>query len=106
VLHRLNVKFWDDFDAIVVPTDLAVIVDGKVKEDVEANRIRRALSMLKSGFDDEYIKRRLDLNDRNLEVIKNLSDYEKNMYLDMDQFFYLNPAKVDVSMIFHEVKSS
>ena len=104
VLHRLNVKFWDDFDAIVVPTTMATIVDGKVKDDVEAHKIRRALTMMRDKFDDGYIMRRLELSERNIEEIKKLSDYEKEMYLGMDQFFYLNPEKIDVSKIFHEVQ--
>ena len=35
------------------------------------------------------------------DYCKKLSDYEKEMYLGMDQFFYLNPEKIDVSKIFH-----
>lgn len=104
VLHRLNVKFWDDFDAIVVPTDIASVVDGKVKNDVEAHKIKRALSMINMGLSDGYIMRRLDITERNLDVIKGLSEYEKTMYLEMDQYFYLNPKKVDISKIFKEVK--
>ena len=38
----------------------------------------------------------------NLEEIKKLDDYLKTVFKEMDNYFFLNPAKIDLDKVFKE----
>lgn len=95
VMHRMNALYWEDFDALVIPQNVG---------DTSADKVRRALMLLNSKWTFPEISKRLSLD---VEVVKNISqmdDYRKKMFLEMDNYFFLNPAKVDVSKIFFETQ--
>ena len=99
VMHRLNVSNWDDFDALVVPTNLG---------DTKPPLIKRVLRMLQMNWGDEEIAKRLSIPVEHVVDIKNLSDYEKEIYSDeggkyFKNYFFLNPEAIDVARIFHKV---
>lgn len=99
ILHRLNTTCWLDFDALVVPTTLG---------DTKPHIIKRTLKMLNMGWSHKEIASRLGIPEEHVDIIENLSDYEKEVYLDVDgkyfkTFFLLNSETIDVSRIFHEV---
>lgn len=96
IMRRLNTKRWLDFEALVVPTEL---------EDTTPDLIQRALKLINQGQQNAYIAKRLDIPESHVEFIRNMSDYEKEVYLDVDKkyfktYFYLNPQTIDVSRIF------
>ena len=96
IMRRLNTKRWLDFEALVVPTEL---------EDTTPDLIQRALKLINQGQQNAYIAKRLDIPENHVEFIRNMSDYEKEVYLDVDKkyfktYFYLNPQTIDVSRIF------
>lgn len=94
VMHRMNVLYWEDFDALVIPQELG---------DTPADKIRRALTMLETDWKKESIARRLSIDMDMVEKIAAMNDYQKKMFLEMDSYFFLNPAKIDISKIFKEV---
>lgn len=96
VMHRMNVLFWEDFDSLVIPMAL---------KDTSIWQVKRALNMLdsKGCNTDAFIVKRLDLeNDEILNAIKNLSEYEKEMFRNTKSDFFLDPSKIDISKIFKE----
>ena len=95
VMHRMNVLYWEDFDALVIPQEL---------EDTSAENVRRALMLIDMNWSNESISSRLGMTNEVVEHIRYLDDYKKNMFLTMDNYFYLNPNNVDLSKIFKEVE--
>ena len=99
IMHRLNITCWQDFDALVVPTALW---------DTKPHIIKRALTLLNMGWSHAEIAKRLGIPDEHVAIIENMSDYEKEIYLDVDHkyfktYFHLNSEAIDVSRIFHAV---
>lgn len=94
IMHRMNVLYWEDFDALVIPQELG---------DTTADKVRRALKMLESDWDKESIAKRLGIPVEVVTHIEAMDDYKKQMFLTMESYFYLDPAKVDLSKIFVEV---
>lgn len=94
VMRRMNVLYWEDFDSLVIPTELG---------DTSADKIRRSLMLLQNGWDKEKICDRTGVTAETLEKINNLSDYLKNIFLGMENFFFIEPKKVDLDKIFKEV---
>ena len=99
IMHRLNITCWQDFDALVVPTALW---------DTKPHIIKRALKMLNMGWSHKEIANRLGIPDEHVAIIENLSEYEKEIYLDVEgkyfkTYFHLNSDAIDVSRIFHAV---
>lgn len=99
IMHRLNITCWEDFDAMVVPTALW---------DTKPHIIKRILKMLSMGWGHEEIAKRLGIPENHVEIVENLSDYEKEIYTDAEgkyfkNFFHLNNETIDVSKIFHAV---
>ena len=95
IMHRLNITNWDDFDALIVPTDLL---------DTKPPTIKRALKLMEMKWSDAEIARRLDIPLNHVERIHAMSEYEKQMYSDpkyYKNYFFLNPKTIDVSQIFH-----
>jgi hypothetical protein len=100
IMHRMNVLFWEDFDTLVVPVELG---------DITPRMIRIILKDLKNGISHQCIcnsmnKRftvRVTLED--IDFIANMDDYMKSIFLEMDNFMYLNPDKIDITKIFTEV---
>lgn len=95
VMHRMNVLYWEDFDSMVIPQELG---------DTSADRVRRALIMLNSNWSKESIAKRLNITENIVDRIEAMDDYRKQMFLTMESYFYLDPAKVDLSKIFTEVE--
>ena len=94
VMHRMNVLYWEDFDSLVIPQELG---------DTSADKIRRALQMLDLGWSKESIKSRLSLTIGTIEKIERLDSYYKSIFMEMDNYFFLNPNKIELSKIFKEV---
>jgi hypothetical protein len=94
IMHRMNVLYWEDYDALVIPQELG---------DTSADKIRRALQMNETNWTKESISKRLGLNIDMVDKIIALDEYRKNMFLNMDHYFFLNPDKIDLSKIFVEV---
>lgn len=96
IMHRMNVLYWEDFDSLVIPQQLG---------DTSADRIRRTLQLLEQGWNKEDIETRLRVPVQMIERIEQLDDYHKKMFLEMDNYFFLNPKKIDLSKIFTEVEN-
>lgn len=99
IMHRLNITCWQDFDALVVPTSLW---------DTKPHIIKRALNLLNMGWSHKEIANRLGIPEEHVDIIENMSDYEKEIYTDAEgkyfkTFFHLNSEAIDVSRIFHPV---
>lgn len=91
VMTRMNVRYWEDFDALVVPQNMGM---------TSADKIRRALMMMNSDWTDEAICRRLDIPADVVSNIKEMDPYMKSVFIDMDNYFFLNPKNVDLSKVF------
>ena len=95
VMHRMNVLYWEDFDSLVIPQEFG---------DTTADKIRRALTLVDMGWDDASIRERIGVDIEIVQSIRTLDEYRKKMFLEMDNYFFLNPAKIDISKIFKEVE--
>jgi hypothetical protein len=95
IMHRMNVLYWEDFDALVIPQELG---------DTSADKIRRTLQLLDLGWDKESIAKRINISVEMIDNIAAMDDYKKRMFLEMSNYFFLDPAKVDLSKIFTEVE--
>ena len=95
VMHRMNTLYWEDFDALVIPQEL---------ENLSADKIRRALELKKSGWENDSIRQRLKISEKLISKIYELDEYRKEMFLGMDNYFFLNPSKIDLSKIFTPVE--
>lgn len=93
IMHRMNVLYWEDYDSIVIPQELG---------DTSADKIRRVLTMQAQNWTTESINRRLDVPVDIIEQIALMDDYKKSVFLEMDNYFFLNPAKIDLDKIFKE----
>lgn len=91
IMHRMNVLYWEDYDSIVIPQELG---------DTSADKIRRVLTMQAQNWTTESINRRLDVPVDIIEQIALMDDYKKSVFLEMDNYFFLNPAKIDLDKIF------
>lgn len=94
IMHRMNVLYWEDFDSLVIPENLG---------DTSADRIRRVLMLNNDGWNKEEIKKRVNLSNKTIDHILEMDDYLKSIFLNMDNYFFLNPKKIDISKIFKEV---
>lgn len=96
IMRRMNVLYWEDFDALVVPQELG---------DTSADRVVRTLKLIDMGWSDESIVTRMDISIDVLNHIKNMDDYRKDMFRNgMKNYFYLDPNKIDLDKIFSEVE--
>ena len=95
IMHRMNVLYWEDFDSLVIPQELG---------DTSADKIRRTLQLLDMGWTKESISKRMNVSLNVVDKIDALDDYRKNMFLNMDNYFFLNPEKIDITKIFTEVE--
>ena len=93
IMHRMNVLYWEDYDSIVIPQELG---------DTSADKIRRVLTMQAQNWTTESINRRLDVPVDIIEQIALMDDYKKSVFLEMDNYFFLNPAKIDLDKVFKE----
>lgn len=93
IMRRMNCLFWDDFDAIVVPTELG---------DTSPDKIRRALKLVDNDWNDNDIETHLQMKRGTMQTIHQLSPYMKKVFEEMDNFFFLNPANVDLDKVFVE----
>jgi len=93
IMHRMNVLFWEDFDALVIPQNVG---------DTSADRIRRTLTLLEQGWDYKAIQARMNISEEIVRNIQEMDDYLKQIFMEMDHYFFLNPKKIDVSKIFKE----
>lgn len=93
IMHRMNVLYWEDYDSLVIPQELG---------DTSADKIRRVLTMQAQNWTTESINRRLDVPVNIIEQIALMDDYKKSVFLEMDNYFFLNPAKIDLDKIFKE----
>lgn len=93
IMHRMNVLYWEDYDSLVIPQELS---------DTSADKIRRVLTMQAQNWTTESINRRLDVPIDIIEQIALMDDYKKSVFLEMDNYFFLNPAKIDLDKIFKE----
>lgn len=91
IMHRMNVLYWEDYDSLVIPQELG---------DTSADKIRRVLTMQAQNWTTESINRRLDVPVDIIEQIALMDDYKKSVFLEMDNYFFLNPAKIDLDKIF------
>lgn len=96
VMHRMNVLYWEDFDSIVIPQELG---------DTSADKIRRALQLLAQDWEKDKIGSRLCVEPEIIDKIEALDSYKKQMFLEMDHYFFLNPEKIDLSKIFIQKES-
>jgi hypothetical protein len=94
IMHRMNVLYWEDFDALVIPQEVG---------DTSADKVRRTLILINQGWSHESIRTRMGIDLGVIDFIANMDDYRKKMFLEMDSYFFLNPDKIDVSKIFVEV---
>ena len=94
IMRRMNTLHWEDFDSLVIPQELG---------DTSADKIRRTLMLLDLNWSKESIQKRMNLDINMITKIENLDNYRKRMFLEMDNYFYLNPSKIDLSQIFTEV---
>ena len=95
IMHRMNILFWEDFDALVIPQELG---------DTSADKVRRILNMINLNWGTKEIATRMDVDEKIVDHIREMSSYMKDMFLNMDNYFYLNPKNVDLDKIFVEVK--
>ena len=96
IMRRMNVLYWEDFDALVVPQELG---------DTSADRVVRTLKLVDMGWSDESIVTRMDISLDVLNHIKNMDEYRKDMFRNgMKNYFYLDPEKIDLDKIFGEVE--
>ena len=93
IMHRMNVLYWEDFDSLVIPQQLG---------DTSADKIRRVIVMQEQGWDTDSIVRRMNVERDAVEEIKKLDDYLKTVFKEMDNYFFLNPAKIDLDKVFKE----
>jgi hypothetical protein len=93
-MHRMNVLYWEDFDSLVIPQEFG---------DTTADKIRRTLQLIELGWSDSEIIKRMRIDEKHLSNIRDMDDYKKKMFLEMDNYFFLNPANVDLDKIFTEV---
>lgn len=93
IMHRMNVLYWEDYDSLVIPQELG---------DTSADKIRRVLTMQAQNWTTESINRRLDVPVDIIEQIALMDDYKKSVFLEMDNYFFLNPTKIDLDKIFKE----
>lgn len=98
VMTRMNVRYWEDFDALVIPQNMGM---------TSADKIRRALMMMNMSWTDADICRRLDIPADVVNNIKEMDPYMKSVFIDMDNYFFLNPKNVDLNKVFKakEVKA-
>lgn len=94
VMHRMNVLYWEDFDALVIPQNLG---------DTSADKIRRALILIEREWDKETIMGRLGIDEVIYDNICNMTPYLKEVFKTMDHYFFLNPENVDLDQVFVEV---
>jgi hypothetical protein len=97
VMRRMNTLYWEDFDALVIPQELG---------STPADKIRRILEMKKQNWDNNAIRHRIRVDVKTIERVEGLDDYIKSLFLNMDNYFYLNPSKVDLDRVFTPVKLS
>lgn len=93
IMHRMNVLYWEDYDSLLIPQELG---------DTSADKIRRVLTMQAQNWTTESINRRLDVPVDIIEQIALMDDYKKSVFLEMDNYFFLNPAKINLDKIFKE----
>lgn len=93
IMHRMNVLYWEDFDSLVIPQQLG---------DTSADKIRRVIVMQEQGWDTDSIIRRMNVDRNAVEEIRKLDDYMKTVFKEMDNYFFLNPAKIDLDKVFKE----
>lgn len=91
VMRRMNILYWEDYDALVVPQEFG---------DVTADKIRRALEMISYGWSYECIAKKFDLPVEMIVRMDNMNDYYKSIFKEMDNYFFLNPDKIDLKKIF------
>lgn len=91
IMHRMNVLYWEDFDSLVIPQQLG---------DTSADKIRRVIVMQEQGWDTDSIIRRMNVDRNAVEEIRKLDDYMKTVFKEMDNYFFLNPAKIDLDKVF------
>lgn len=95
VMHRMNVLYWEDFDSLVIPQELG---------DTTAAQIRRTLNLLDMQWSTESIMKRMNISREAVEFIQAMDEYKKNMFLTMENYFFLDPAKIDLNRIFVEAE--
>lgn len=93
VMHRMNVLYWEDFDSLVIPQNVG---------DTSADKIRRTLMCLNQGWDFQSTARRMSIPVKSVEAIAKMDEYRQKMFLNMDNYFFLDPKKVNLDMIFTE----
>ena len=94
VMHRMNVLFWEDFDSLVIPENLG---------DTSADKIRRILLLWDDGWKVEEISSRMGVDPEIVNNVLEMDEYLKSVFRNMDNYFFLNPKKVDLSKVFKEV---
>lgn len=93
VMHRMNVLYWEDFDSLVIPQSVG---------DTPADKVRRTLMLINQNWDRESIAKRMGIPVDVVAAIDEMDEYRQKMFLNMDSYFFLNPAKVNLEMIFTE----
>lgn len=94
VMHRMNVLYWEDYDSLVIPQEVG---------DTSADRIVRILKLIDMEWSDESIMKRMDIDLNTLTYIKGMDEYKKDMFrTKMKNYFYLDPAKIDLDHVFVE----
>ena len=91
VMTRMNVRYWEDFDALVIPQNMGLI---------PADKIRRALMMMQMNWTEKDIHNRLDIPADIIQNIKEMDPYMKSVFMEMDNYFFLNPKKIDLNKVF------
>ena len=91
VMTRMNVRYWEDFDARVIPQNMGLI---------PADKIRRALMMMQMNWTEKDIHNRLDIPADIIQNIKEMDPYMKSVFMEMDNYFFLNPKKIDLNKVF------
>lgn len=91
VMTRMNVRYWEDFDALVIPQNMGM---------TSADKIRRALMMMQMDWSDAHICSRLDIPADVVQNIKEMDPYMKSVFIEMDNYFFLNPKKIDLTKVF------
>lgn len=97
VMHRMNTLYWEDFDSLVIPQELG---------SIPADKIRRVLEMQKNGWKTDMIQKRMKIEAKAIENIGSMDNYRKSIFLNMDNYFYLNPKKINLDKIFVPVKEN
>jgi len=94
VLHRMHARPWGDKEANIVPTAL---------EDTGHERVKQALSLIEYGWSDNEIAKRIGVEPRIVPHIRNMSDYEKTVFMDcMKGYFFFDIEKIDFDKLFVE----